>query len=82
MLTVGSSTVSGRQRFRRLRVAQRVGDVQRVDAGHADDIAGLRALRLDALEAQVAHHLQHAAGARGAVAVDHRHLRIRRSRRA
>jgi hypothetical protein len=61
MLTVGSSTDRGGSASTALGVAQGVGDVQSLDAGEGDDVAGRGLGHLDALQAQEAEDLQDAA---------------------
>jgi len=70
-----------RQRFRGVQRADRVGDGQLGDAGDGDDVAGFRALLVDALKAEEAEHLKHLALALLAFAVDDRdrHVLLQRA---
>src|SRR6201991_1055384 len=65
-----------RQRFRRIRRGQRVGDGQVGDARDGDDVARFGAVLLDALEAEEAEHLDNLALALLAFTVDHGDLHV------
>ncbi len=59
-----------RQRLGRARIADRVGDLGKLDAGEGDDVARARFVRLDAMQAEKAHHLHDALVAHLAFAID------------
>ena len=62
-----------RQRLDRLGIAERIGDMQLVEAGKGDDLTGRGLFPFDLLEAVKAEYLRHPAVPRGAVGADHRH---------
>ena len=66
----------GGQGFRCAAVAQGIGNLQVLDAGDGDDVAGLRGFDLDALQAVETQDLQYPRVALAAVAVDHADLLI------
>ena len=76
MRTVGSSTRSAGSASTRRRVAEGIGDAQRVDAAQRHDLARLRLLHLAALEPLRAHHLEHPSAAPLALPSQHDHRRI------
>ena len=55
-------------------VAQRVRDIECINARNTDDIARLCRFHLDSLESVIAHHLEYLAVAGARVAIDDGHL--------
>jgi hypothetical protein len=53
------------------RFAERVRDIERVDACHANDVARLGAIRIDPLQTHIPHDLKHLATAALTLTIDH-----------
>ncbi len=77
MLIVGSSTVVTGSAFGRIDGADRVGNAQGFDTGNRYDVAGFGFRNLLAFQAHETKHLEHAAIALLAIAIDDRDRHVR-----
>ncbi len=65
-----------RQRLNRVRIADGIGDLQPIDAGEGNNVAGFRHVQFDSLEPVEGENLQHAAAPQRAIGAGNRHLRV------